>query len=97
MLSAAVSLIMTLLVFVCGSTLITDLIDTQEIKPSAFSVQTVAVHNKSCMIDYCIKPFNPGVELVWMAFWQRRLACVCVCVCLLMWQINACTVVLNLI
>lgn len=44
------------------------------------------------MIDYCMKPFNPGVELVWMAFWQGKIS---ECVCLLMQQINACTVVLN--
>lgn len=74
------------------SDLITDLIDTQEVKPTEFSVQTVAVCSKSPMIDYCMKPFNPGVELVWMAFWQGKIS---ECVCLLMQQINACTVVLN--
>lgn len=74
------------------SDLITDLIATQEVKPTEFSVQTVAVCNKSPMIDYCMKPFNPGVELVCMAFWQGKIS---ECVCLLMQQINACTVVLN--
>lgn len=51
--------------FVCTPAMITD---TQEAIPSEFSVQTIAVHNKSSMIDYWIKPFNPGVELVWAAF-----------------------------
>lgn len=36
---------------VCIFTLMCDLIDTQEVKPSDFSVQTVAVHSNSSMID----------------------------------------------